>query len=297
MAIRPPTLQRSGSDWLLIGLIGLSALFTAAVIVVPLVSGMGMSFYKFSNFNVAATPAFVGFGNILRVLKSSAFANAFWNTIFFTVVSVLIQVLLALLIALALNKRFRLAGIVRTAVILPMLVPTVVIATIDRYVTNESFGVLSVIAVALGFEPIGWNTPAIAMWHVIGLGVWLWMPFMTLSLLAELQSIPNSLYEAARVDGASKWQQFWHITLPHLAGVIGIIILLRSIWTFNNFELIYLTTGGGPIGMTETLPILSYRQSFTQFEIGLGSATSTLSFLFLLIVVAIAYRFLSVNKA
>lgn len=136
-----------------------------------------------------------------------------------------------------------------------------------------------------------------AMWHVIGLGVWLWLPFMVLSLLAELQSIPDSLYEAARVDGASLWQQFWHITLPHLAGLIGIVVLLRSIWTFNNFELIYLTTGGGPVGLTETLPILSYRQSFTLFDIGAGSATSTLSFLFLLAVVVVSYRFLSVQKA
>jgi multiple sugar transport system permease protein len=278
-------------------LIGLSALFTAAVIVVPLISGIGMSFFKFSNFNVAAPPRFVGFDNLVKTIYSSDFHNAFWNTVFFTIASVLIQFVLALMIALALTKRFPLAGVVRTAVILPMLVPTVVIATIDRYITNESIGVLAVITVSLGFHPIGWNTPAIAMWHVVGLGVWLWMPFMTLSLLAELQSIPNSLYEAGRVDGASKLQQFWHITVPHLAGMISIILLLRSIWTFNNFELIYLTTGGGPVGTTETLPILSYRQSFLLYNIGLGSATATLSFLFLLIVVTITYRFLSVNKA
>lgn len=297
MAERNSGLQRSAGDWVLIALIGLSALFTAAVIIVPLISGIGMSFYKFSNFNVTAPPKFIGLGNIMKVGTSTAFSNAFWNTIFFTIVSVLIQLVLALIIALALNKKFPLISAVRTAVILPMLVPTVVIATIDRYITNELFGILAVIFVLFGFEPIGWNTPAMAMWHVIGLGVWLWLPFMILTLLAELQSIPGSLYEAARVDGASIWQQFWHITLPHLAGVIGIIVLLRSIWTFNNFELIYLTTGGGPVGLTETLPILAYRQSFTQFDIGAGSATSTLSFVFLLVVVTISYRFLSVNKA
>jgi len=278
-------------------LIGFSALFTAAVIIVPLVSGVGMSFYKFSNFNVTAPPKFIGFDNITKVASSDAFLNAFRNTLFFTVVSVLIQLVLAVVLALALNRKFPLMGAVRTAIILPMLVPTVVIATIDRYITNESFGVLAIISVALGFEPIGWSTPAMAMWHVIGLGVWLWLPFMVLSLLAELQSIPESLYEAARVDGASIWQQFWHITLPHLAGVMGIIVLLRGIWTFNNFELIYLTTGGGPVGLTETLPILSYRQSFGLFDIGAGSATSTLSFIFLLVVVVFSYRFLSVNKA
>jgi len=297
LAIRQTGLRRSGSDWILIALIGLSALFTAAVIILPLVSGVGMSFYKFSNFNVAAIPKFVGLDNILKVARSGAFSNAFLNTIVFTVISVIIQLAIALLVALALNRRFRLIGVVRTLIILPILVPTVVIATIDRYITNESVGILAAISVALGFEPVGWNTPSIAMWHVIGLGVWLWVPFMTLSLLAELQSIPTTLYEAARVDGASRLQQFWHITLPHLAGVIGIIVLLRSIWTFNNFELIYLTTGGGPVGMTETLSILAYRQSFTQFEIGLGSATATLSFLFLLLVVLVAYRFLPINKA
>lgn len=297
MSTQKSGLQRSKSDWILITLIGLSALFTAAVIIVPLISGIGMSFYKFSNFNVAAPPRFVGFDNLVKTIYSSAFHNAFWNTIFFTIASVIIQFVIALMIALALTKRFPLVGVVRTAVILPMLVPAVVIATIDRYITNESIGVLAVIAVSLGFEPIGWNTPAMAMWHVVGLGVWLWMPFMTLSLLAELQSIPSSLYEAGRVDGASKLQQFWHITLPHLAGMISIILLLRSIWTFNNFELIYLTTGGGPVRMTETLPILSYRQSFLLYDIGLGSATATVSFLFLLVVVMGTYRFFSVNKA
>ncbi|WP_226623044.1 carbohydrate ABC transporter permease [Brucella anthropi] len=282
---------------MLAALIGLSALFTAAVIIVPLISGIGMSFYKFSNFNVTAPPKFVGLDNIIKVASSAAFLNAFKNTLFFTVVSVLIQLVLAVILALALNRKFPLIGAVRTAIILPMLVPTVVIATIDRYITNESFGVLAKISVAFGFEPIGWSTPSMAIWHVIGLGVWLWLPFMVLSLLAELQSIPDSLYEAARVDGANPWQQFFHITLPHLAGVMGIIVLLRGIWTFNNFELIYLTTGGGPVGLTETLPILSYRQSFSAFDIGAGSATSTLSFIFLLVVVVFSYRFLSVNKA
>jgi multiple sugar transport system permease protein len=289
-------LRRNGSDHLLGLLIAVSAIFTAIVIVVPLVSGIALSFYKISSFNVGAAPRFVGFDNFVRVVASEAFHNAFKNDIFFTVCSVAIQTILAILIALSLNSRVPLAGFFRAVVVLPMLVPPVVITTIDRWVTNESFGIVAVVMMKMGLQPIGWNTPAIAMWHVIGLGVWLWLPFMTLSILAELQSIPASLYEAAKVDGANRVQQFFHITLPHLMSVLGIIVLLRSIWTFNNFELIYLATGGGPIGMTETLPILAYRQSFTLFNIGGGAATSTLSFLFLLAIVLGVFRFLAVTK-
>ena len=297
MAKSDTKLRRSGADRLLMAFIAIPAVITATLIIVPLLSGISLSFFKISSFNPAATPQFVGLKNIIKVGSSDAFSNAFRNGVVFTATSVLIQVIAAVCIALALNRRFPLRSVVRTAIIIPMLVPTVVVSTIDRYIMNESFGVVSKVTTTLGFEPIAWGTPGMVMWHVIGLGVWLWLPFMVLSILAELQSIPRTLYEAARVDGANAVQQFWHVTLPHLASVLGIVILLRSIWTFNNFELIYLTTGGGPLGLTETLPILAYRQSFTAFDIGAGASTSTLSFLFLLTLVLVSYRFLRLNKS
>ena len=231
-------LRRSGADRLMMAFIAIPAIITAALIIVPLMSGISLSFFKISSFNAAATPQFVGLKNIIKVGSSTAFSNAFQNGVVFTAGSVLIQVIAAVCIALALNRRFPLRSVVRTAIIIPMLVPTVVVSTIDRYIMNESFGVVSKVTTTLGFAPIAWGTPGMAMWHVIGLGVWLWLPFMVLSILAELQSIPGMLYEAARVDGANPFQQFWHVTLPHLASVLGIVVLLRSIWTFNNFELI-----------------------------------------------------------
>lgn len=296
MARSDTRIRRSGADKVLMLFIAISALITAGLIVVPLLTGLSLSLFKFSTFNVAAPPEFVGLKNIIKVATSSAFLNAFWNTCVFTFWNVGIQLVLAVIIALALNRRFPMRGAFRTLIILPMLVPTVVVSTIDRWITNESFGVLAKIATGLGYQPIGWSTPDMAMWHVVFLGVWLWLPFMVVSILAELQSVSPNLYEAARVDGANPMQQFLHITLPHLARVLGIVVLLRAIWTFNNFELIYLTTGGGPLGLTETLPILAYRQSFTLFDIGAGAATSALSFFFLLIVVLISFRFLKLTN-
>lgn len=296
MAAAETKLSKNWADRSMMIMIAGSALITVALIVVPLISGISLSFFKISSYNVAATPEFVGLKNIVKSLKSDAFWNAFGNGVTFTALSVFVQLFLALLIALVLNGKVPLRGAIRTAIIIPMLVPTVVVTTLDRYITNETFGIISLTMQKLGFEPIAWGTPEMAMIHVVMLGAWLWMPFMVLSVLAELQSVPGVLYEAARVDGANRFQQFMHITLPHLASVLGVIILLRSIWCFNNFELIFLSTGGGPLGMTETLPILAYRQSFTLFDVGMGAATSTLSFVFLLVVVVIASRFLKLGR-
>ena len=269
---------------------------TVFVILVPLLSGIGLSFLQIDSFAISGLPSFVGIANYVSTLSSSAFYNSLGNGIYFSVVSVLIQLLLATTVALLLNVAFPGRAIIRTALILPMLVPPVVVSLLFRWMNNESFGIVSVVLQYLGFDAIAWNTPDLAMPQVILLGVWLWTPFMTVSILAELQSVSPTLYEAARVDGAGPVQQFFHVTLPHLTSVMSIIVLLRMIWTFNNFELIWLTTGGGPLNMTETMPVLSYRQSFTLYELGAGAATATLSFGLLLCVVLLALRFLPVNK-
>jgi multiple sugar transport system permease protein len=292
MASQQKRLKRSSSDYVLLGFTGLAAVITMLLIVAPILSGMALSFFKISSFSVSSTPKFVELSNYERVLGDGSLFNALRNGLVFSLSSIVVQLALALAVALLLNTQFYGRGVVRTALILPMLVPPVVVTILFKWMTNETFGIVPAALRNLGFDSIAWHSPDMAMVQVVLLGMWLWAPFMIVSILAELQSIPPTLYEASRVDGATPVQQFFHITLPHLANVIGIILLLRMIWTFNNFDLIWLTTGGGPLGLTETMSTLSYRQSFLQFNIGAGAATATIAFLTLLSVVIVAMKFL-----
>jgi len=127
--------------------------------------------------------------------------------------------------------------------------------------------------------------------------VWIWTPFVVTCVLAGLQSIPSQLYEAARVDGAGVLKQFWHITLPGLRSVLIVVILLRGIWMFNKFDVIWLLTKGGPLNETETLPTLAYRKAFLEFDLGGGAAVATVSFLMLACIILIYLRFFPIDEA
>jgi multiple sugar transport system permease protein len=142
-------------------------------------------------------------------------------------------------------------------------------------------------------EPVNWlSSPKVAMMTVIIVGVWKFFPFVVLAILGVLQAIPQDQYEAAKIDGASEWQQFWRITLPHLMPIFLLTTLLRSIWTFHKFDIIYLLTGGGPVGSTTTLPVLVYQKAFADFEIGRASALALIT-AFLLTILLLIYFYLS----
>ena len=128
------------------------------------------------------------------------------------------------------------------------------------------------------------------MLTVVVVSVWLWMLFVTVAFLAGLQNVPTVLYEAARVDGASAMQRFWHITLPQLRPVLTVVVLLRTIWMFNKFDIVWLLTRGGPMRSTEHLPVLAYRKAFVAYDVGMGAAISSLSFLMLAAIILIYLR-------
>lgn len=132
------------------------------------------------------------------------------------------------------------------------------------------------------FSDAGW-----AMFTVILISVWLWTPFVALTVMAALQGVPKEQYESAHLDGANVFQRFRHVSLPGILPVLVIVVLLRGIWMFNKFDVIYLSTGGGPLHSTEHLPILAYRQSFHLFNLGYGASIASLNFVFLVLVVLI----------
>jgi multiple sugar transport system permease protein len=224
---------------------------------------------------------FVGFENFAWALTSEAFYTALWNTFIWVFGSVSIEMVLGLGLALLLNKTFAFRGVARAVILAPYLIPTVVAVLTWRYMFHDIVGIINAGLISIGLidKPLLWlNSQSLAMTSVILVGVWKFFPFAVIALLGILQAIPQEQYEAAKIDGASSFQQFWRITLPYVMPVFLLTSLLRTIWTFHKFEIIYLMTGGGPLDATTTLPILVYLKAFSDFEFGRAAAVAILTF-------------------
>ncbi|TLS32610.1 carbohydrate ABC transporter permease [Geobacillus thermoleovorans] len=244
---------------------------------------------------VVIEPNFVGLKHYKDSFSDMRLWKALWNTTFFTVVSVAIELVLGLGIALLINKAFFGRGLVRATILIPWAIPTAVSALMWKFLYDGQNGI-----VAKYFETVGLvdrmgdllTTEAGAMFAVIFADVWKTTPYMALLLLAGLQTIPSSLYEAASIDGATKWQQFTQITLPLLKSSILVALLFRTLDAFRVFDLIYVLTGGGPANSTETISILAYKVMFSQTNFGAGSALAVVVFLCVAIISMIYIKWL-----
>jgi ABC-type sugar transport system permease subunit len=260
----------------------------------PLIETVLYSFQKRSLLNPDAPTQYVGLSNWRKLFGNSSFFPDLRNTIVLSVASTVTQILLGLAIALMLNRRFPLRSWVRAIAILPWAMPTIAAAFVFRWIFDASFGTANTILNQMGIEPIAWlGTPTLAMFSLILVHVWKGLPFVILVFLAALQSVPIEQYEAARVDGASKWIEFRFITLPSIRFVVTIIFVLRIIWTFNWFDLTFMLTGGGPGTSTMTLPLDVYTQAFRNYDVGMASTFAAFMSLVLLI---FAIWFLRLNR-
>lgn len=287
--------MKSRHDWVI--WIGFAAglILTFGLIVLPVLNGVWLSFHSAESF--IATPHWVGFANYIKLFGDAEFWRATLNGVVYALISVVLQLVLGVGFALVLNKSFPFRGIVRGLSILPYLLPTVVVGVTFQWMTDGSFGVITALTRSVGLGDIPWfESSSAAMASVVLVSVWLWTPFVTVCCLAGMQSIPQSLYEAAKVDGASNWSQFWHVTLPQLMHILNVVVLLRAIWMFNKFDIIWLLTKGGPLGATQTLPVLAYNKAFNLFDVGGGAAVATLGFLLLSGIVAIYFQLTSEDR-
>lgn len=266
-----------------IALIGPSLLLIALLTVYPLLSVLGLSLT--SKSALSPVTHFIGLRNFARLFGDAEFWAAFKTGIIWTVASVGLQLVLGVAVARLLHREFRGRALARGLILFPYLVPTVVAALTWVWLFDSQYGVVNYVLVGLGIvrTPILWfSSGPMAMVSVILLNVWKFFPFVVICVLAKLQTIPVELHEAARIDGAGAWREFWSVTLPQLRSVIVLIILLRAFWTYNNFDVIYLTTGGGPYGATQHLPILTYLRAFRGLEMGLASAIAVTMFVSLM---------------
>jgi multiple sugar transport system permease protein len=259
--------------WLLAGP---SVLVLLVATTVPLVVLVAMSLWRLD----LATPyrnRFVGLDNYVRMLTDSRFVEAVWITTVYTVTTVILQVALGLALALAFIRSVRGMGLLRIAVLLPMiLAPIVVGLSWKTLMLSQLYGLVDYLAVLLGFGSIPWLTdPRWALVSVIIIHTWQWTPFAFLVFLASLYSLPTEPFEAAMIDRANAWQTFRYLTLPMLRPAIFIVVVLRTMIALRAFEGIYATTGGGPGTATEILNLYAYRVSFNSLSLGYGAALGT----------------------
>jgi ABC-type sugar transport system permease subunit len=224
---------------------------------------------------------FIGLENYQEAFRDPRFWGALGHTAFFAVTSVGLELVIGLGLALALNRAFRGRGLVRAAVLIPWAIPTVVSALLWRFMFEGQSGIVNTMLVSLGIlrEPIVWFIQPVAAWvPVILADVWKTTPFVALLLLAGLQNIDASLYEAARIDGASPWRQFRHVTLPLLKPAILVALIFRTLDAFRVFDLIYALTGGGPGTSTEPIALYTFNALLQNLQFGYGSALSIIVF-------------------
>ena len=283
-------------DWRIIGLFVGGVLILGAVVGGPLLYSIKLSFYAAESF--IAPPRWVGLDNYLTALKNPSFWAALMNGLVISIFAIISQVVLGVSITLVLNRQFVGQTIVRALSIVPYFLPTVVACLIAQWMLDPNYGLIKSVLASFGSSMFDWGAnSATAKGPVVLVSVWIWTPFVVTCVLAGLQTIPAQLYEAARVDGAGALKQFWHITLPGLRSVLIVVILLRGIWMFNKFDVIWLLTKGGPLNQTETLPILAYRRAFLEFDLGGGAAVATISFLLLASIILIYLRFFPIDEA
>jgi trehalose/maltose transport system permease protein len=275
-----------------------SLIVVLGVALYPLVRTMLLSFTD-ARLSRVREVSFVGLNNYIDLLSDGAFLNALKNTTVFTVTAVFFETVLGLIIALVINSNFKGRGLVRTAMLIPWAIPTAVSSQMWKWMYNDVFGVINdflFTRTGLIDRKIAWLADrSLALPAIIAVDVWKTTPFMALLLLAGLQVISNDVYEAAHVDGATKWQQFWKITLPLLRPALLVALIFRTLDSFRVFDVIYVMKGTAP--ETVSVAILARQTMFDLRRLGEGATMSVVIFIILAVFVVLYTRLVRVEEA
>ena len=276
------------TGWLLLAP---SLLLIGGLILYPILYNLWLSLFDKHAF--MPVQSFVG----LRHYRYFATDPEFWSSVYYGVVyaavTMVFQLVLGVAAALLLNEAFRGRNLLRGVVLFPYLIPTIVAVILWKWLLNDSYGLVNHLLLVAGFvrTPVAWLGKDYIMSSLIITSVWQFFPFVVVTYLARLQTIPPELYEAARVDGATAWRRFLHVTLPATRTVLFVIILLRSIWMFTKFDTVWLMAGDGAVSRyIRTLPVYAYARSFTYLQAGMGAALAVLMFGMLLAATGVYFR-------
>lgn len=268
-------------------------LVVGALLLYPVATSV---FYSFTSKHlIKPNYHFVGLDNYIKVLTDKEFVRAFFTSVKWTLLSLGGQILVGFSAALALDRIRKGKGFFRTILIIPWAFPSIVIALSWKWILNGVYGFVPNLLVKIGLLkdiPQFFSSATLVFGTLVFINIWFGAPLIMVNVLSALQTVPKDQYEAAQIDGASAWQSFKSITIPHIRMVVGLLVVLRTIWIFNNFDTIYLITGGGPAGLTETVPIYAYNVGWGVKQLGVSSAVTVLLLIFLLIVCLFYFKIL-----
>ncbi|WP_245485483.1 carbohydrate ABC transporter permease [Rhizobium leguminosarum] len=265
-----------------------SLILMIVVIGYPMIQGF---WYSFTNGSLLKAGKFVGLRNYGKLLADPSFWHALRFSLYFAVANIVGCYSLGLGLALLLQKDFPGRGLFRVLLLLPWIVPSLVAIVSWRWMINDDKALFNQMIVFFGGDPVYFLSSSnwtIAM--VIVIKIWRSFPFMLLSLLAALQTIDRTLYEAADIDGATKWQSFRHVTMPAISGISVVLCLLMTVWTVNDFDTPWLLAQGGPANATENLVVLAYRYTFARNDVGMGAAVSFVTLAILMVIFTVVLR-------
>lgn len=262
-----------------------------AVIIYPLLAAIYLSLFQL--YTPTLEGSFVGLSNYRELLTRGEFWISLRNTLVWTLGSLSLQLILGIGMALMLHQNLWFRSLARSLILFPYFVSTVVAVLVWRWLFNDLYGILNHLLIGAGVMdmPLDYlGAMPNAMISLILVGAWKYFPFVVIAVLARLQTIPEALYEAARIDGAGPVARFFDVTLPQLRDVLVVIILLRAIWDFKEFDLIFLLTGGGPVISTQTLSLLVYKEAFALNQMGMAAAYAVVMMAIMLVFMIVYIR-------
>lgn len=265
-------------------------LYLCCVLVFPVCWGIYISF---TNKTIGGGADFVGLKNYVRLINDPEYLRSIWNTVRFTVISIVFKIVFGTMMALALNVDFKGRNICRALLMIPWTLPNIVVVYNWRWIFNSSGGAANELLKTLGLidrDLVWFGSAGLAMVTIIIANVWRGTPFFGVSILAKLQTMPDSYHEAAQIDGANAFQRFIYITLPEIKDVIILSAMMSTIWTINEFETVWLMTGGGPNGSTEVMNVYSYKTAMKSMMLGRGIAVSVLALPIFVILISLLTR-------
>lgn len=253
------------------------------IVIYPLLNALYQSFFN-TNLAYPQLTKFIWLRNYLSVFKDVYFWKSLYNTVYFTIISMVLELIFGFIVALVLNEKFFMKWLVRTLIIIPWAIPPVVNATVWKWIANSEYGSLNSILKSLGIIKeyrIWLSDPFWSMMTVILADVWKYTPLVAIMLLAALQTIPEDLYEAAKIDGANSFRRTISITIPLIKPTIIVVLILRTFEAFKVFDLIFVMTRGGPAFKTTVVSYFTYLETFSQLNIGRGSAIAYIIVIFM----------------
>jgi multiple sugar transport system permease protein len=263
------------------------ALFT----LYPLLEGLRMAFTD--EHLLKETVGYVGLANFIRLMGDEIFWVSLYHSVVITVAAVLLQFVLGLVLAWAMKQDLPGMSMFKSVIMASWVIPVAATVIMFKFMAQPDIGLINIILKTLGFKDLNryWlGDLRVALPFIVMLHLWRNVPFYGVAFLAAMQAIPKSYYESAEIDGAGAWRRFQHITLPGIRNMIIVMVTIHVLWTFNNFDFVYLATGGGPVNATDVLPVYVYRQCWNSYTLGYGASIGSVMLLLLMLYFVVYIR-------